>query len=276
VKGLLAKGIATTAVTRDLEKAKKLFRDENQELLSFVRGDFTNLDWFIHAIKGHTRIFLLLPSLPNTVEVKTNVAKISFLFQVKQIVDLSATSFWITPTKCAISLDYQLSEQNILNESLGKGNVVFLRPGAFFTNAIRDYSQTIKSANSIFGVSSPTYRDGLTSIEDIADVAVTVLSDPIQKHGNIIYDIISEVLTFQEQAEVFSRVLGRTIHYVEMPVEKYYEKYIKFLPHSYLHALITQHLEDYPFKVTKFLAIITNKPIRIFEDWVQQNKQVFM
>jgi len=38
------------------------------------------------------------------------------------------------------------------------------------------------------------------------------------------YDIASEELTGREQAEVLSRVLGRTIRYVELPIEAYREQ----------------------------------------------------
>jgi uncharacterized protein YbjT (DUF2867 family) len=60
VRGLIKKGIDTTAYVRDEKKAKDLFKDEIKTgHLKFVVGDYSSVDVFTKAIQGHTRLFLL-------------------------------------------------------------------------------------------------------------------------------------------------------------------------------------------------------------------------
>ena len=66
VRGLVKKGIDTTAYVRDQQKAENLFKDElSTGHLKFVVGAYDTIDVFSKAIQGHTRLFLLVADRGN-------------------------------------------------------------------------------------------------------------------------------------------------------------------------------------------------------------------
>ena len=95
VRGLVKKGIDTTAYVRDLQKAENLFKDElSTGHLKFVVGAYDTTDVFSKAIQGHTRLFLLVADHGNKPasmgQVKGTLSKIAFEQDVRQIDDLSS------------------------------------------------------------------------------------------------------------------------------------------------------------------------------------------
>jgi uncharacterized protein YbjT (DUF2867 family) len=61
VRGLIKKGVKTTAYVRNEQKAKDLFKDELKTgHLSIVVGTYLSVDIYKKAIQRHTRLFLLV------------------------------------------------------------------------------------------------------------------------------------------------------------------------------------------------------------------------
>ncbi len=95
VRGLIKKGIDTTAYVRDEKKATDLFKNElNTGHLKIVVGTYSSVDVFTKAIQGHTRLFLLFAAhggKPTDMsQTKKTFGKIAFEQGVRQIVDLSS------------------------------------------------------------------------------------------------------------------------------------------------------------------------------------------
>lgn len=93
VRGLIQKGIDTTAYVRDEKKAKDLFKDElKNNHLKVAVGTYSTVDIFKKAIQGHTRLFLLYSALGNKPadmkQVKGTLAKIAYEQGVRQVVDV--------------------------------------------------------------------------------------------------------------------------------------------------------------------------------------------
>ena len=71
---------------------------------------------------------------------------------------------------------------------------------------------------------------------DIAECAVAVLSEPVEKHDRNVYEMGSESLTNEQRAAVFSKVLGKTIACEEQSMQEFYNTRIAMgMSHSFVY-----------------------------------------
>jgi len=275
VKGLIEAGVRTTIFARDEGKAKSLFEKEFKTgHLRVVQGDYENAEAFENSIAGHTRLFLLIAEIDKIPQIKGSWAKIAYDNGVKQVVDIS--SFTCNFYKVGlISYEHALGEEALLSV-VGDNSLVLLRPGYFMSNHVTYDLHSIKHQSKLIGSSPPEYHVPCVDVRDIADVALNIFLDPIEKHGISIYNITPDPLTNLERAQIFSRVLGREITYVHDTIENVYNRLISFnVPHKFAYDLISVGLQDYS-QSTPQITILTKKPIRRFEQWVQENKEKFL
>jgi uncharacterized protein YbjT (DUF2867 family) len=114
--------------------------------------------------------------------------------------------------------------------------------------------------------------------DDIADVAAAVLTRP--GHSNKAYDITGpEALTTQQQADILSELLGRTLKVVTVSDESMKEGMLKAgTPPTYVEARVglVQMLRNLGrLEPSKDVETITGKPGRTFRQWVESNIGAF-
>jgi len=272
VRGLIKSSVPTTAYVRDEGKARTMFGDELKSgLLTLAIGDFSNVESFKKAIVGHTRIFLLcaVRDMKTMAEIKGSFGKIALDAGVKQIIDLSSQS--VEGANSYIGLMHRLAEDRLLS-IIGKNHLVILRPCYFFTNTLMHDVATVKSQSKLFGIASPATRFSNVSTDDIAEIALNVFIDPIEMHGTTIYDITSEILSYEERAQIYSRVLGRQISYVQVPVDVIYKQMVEVqhIPHAMAYNLVGFSSDQ--IKYTPQIAILLKKAPRKFEDYLKEIK----
>jgi len=275
VKGLIAAGVRTSIFVRNEDKAKTIFEKEFKSgHLHIVQGDYENVDVFTNTIPGHTRLFLLVAELESLPLIKGPWGKIAYDHGVKQIVDLS--SYTVAFNKLGyISYSHTVGEEDLLNV-VGSNSLVILRPGYFTTNTLNYDLHAIKGQSKIFGVAPSHFNVPFIDPRDIADVALNVFLDPIEKHGISVYLLVSDPMTHEEKAQVLSKVLGREITYVQDNYENFYNRLISFqVPHKRAYDLINLSLKNYR-ESSPQISILTKRPIRRFEDWVIENKEKFL
>ncbi|CAF3300015.1 unnamed protein product [Rotaria socialis] len=141
---------------------------------------------------------------------------------------------------------YTMSEDNILalaENTSDERSLVILSPGAFI---------------------------------NISECAVVVLSEPVEKHDRCIYEVGAEVFSNERRAEIFSKVLGTSIMYEQQTIEDFYKTNISSgMNHSLVYDLIKLAFNGEGKKATLQLAVILNRPLRTFEEWLQDNIQLF-
>jgi len=270
VRGLIKSSVRTTAYVRDEGKARTMFGNELKSgLLTLAIGDFSNVESFKTAIAGHTRLFLLC-SVRDMAEIKGIFGKIAFDAGVKQIIDLSSQTV-SEGANSYIGLMHKLAEDRLLS-IIGKNHLVILRPCYFFTNTLMHDVATVKSQSKLFGIASPATRFSNVSTDDIAEIALNVFIDPIEMHGTTIYDITSEILSYEERAQIYSRVLGRQISYVQVPVDVIYKQMVEVqhIPHAMAYNLVGFSSDQ--IKYTPQIAILLKKAPRKFEDYLKEIK----
>ncbi|ORX62057.1 NAD(P)-binding protein [Hesseltinella vesiculosa] len=273
VRSLLAKGVATTVYVRDPAKAKALFN--SHDLLTEVQGDFDDLTNLKNAVAGHTRLFLMCTDMPRMYLIKSAIAKAFYEAGGKQIVDLSSRFAMFPWRTCYIGEAHRLAEERMYNLALEHNtNLVALRPSRFFTNHLWADLKLIKDLNMLADTQDPDAPIEWVSTDDIADVAACVLTEPIEKHANFAYPLISDTLSHRRRAELFSQAVGRTITYKQAsPAERY----------KILEPIMNNHAMAYDLSTvdtslppTSVVPILLNRPNSTLEAWVQQNKSHFI
>jgi len=172
-------------------------------------------------------------------------------------------------------MSHDLGERALLNV-VGDNSLVILRPGYFMSNIFIGEVSSVKNLSKLFGCHPPSYHLPMTDPRDISDVALNVMLDPIEKHGVAVYGITPDPLSYEERAEIYSRVLGKKVEYVRDTYENVYNAMSSHgLPHSMVYDLI--NLGNFDFsRSTPQVTILTKKPRRTFEQFLIDNKEKFL
>ncbi|KAI8577851.1 hypothetical protein K450DRAFT_250378 [Umbelopsis ramanniana AG] len=273
VKELLEKNVQVTALVRNSSKAEQLFGQPAN--LTLVKGDYEkDLDGYKSTIAGHDRLFLLVHSryMP---AIKLNLATIAYAAGVQQVVQVSSASVCGPWRASFIASQHYDSEVGLLGIP-NRGKYVTLRPNQFFSNHLFSDDKTIRAKNVIYGSADPDLGLHWVSPNDIAKVAVTVMTEPVEKHDDCVYDLTSVKYTGNERAAIISKVLGKEIKYVQIPVEQRYKIFtdVVHMPHFVAIGLVS--VEDFVSPVNKALPILLGRPVEGLDAWFEANKEKFL
>ncbi|KAG2172745.1 hypothetical protein INT43_000092 [Umbelopsis isabellina] len=272
VKELLEKGISTTILVRDPSKAHKLFGENDN--LTVIKGDYTDFDAFKNSIGGHERLFLLVRDIDGMPKIKIAFSKIGYEAGVKQVVDVSSGSVSGSWRQNVVTAAHYYSEKGIY-ELPNRGYYVALRPTAFFTNHFFGDDKTIRFKGIITGAQELDSKSAWISPNDIAHLAVNILTEPVEQHADMVYDMTSQRLSGNERATIISRVLGKDVKYVQVPFEQAYKNFIDFahLPHSMAYGILDGDAGI--FNVNQGLSTVLHREPETLEQWLTSNKDAF-
>jgi NAD(P)-dependent dehydrogenase (short-subunit alcohol dehydrogenase family) len=163
VRGLIKKGVDTTAYVRDEQKAKNLFKDELKTgHLTLVVGTYKTVDVFTKAIEQHTRLFLLVADISKPTalnEIKGTFGKIAFEKGVRQIIDISSCFVTDSGKQGIIAYAQMTAEEKLwalAEEKPEQRALVVFRPAAFMTSHLRSDVHHIKSSNKLVSCGPPS------------------------------------------------------------------------------------------------------------------------
>ncbi|KAJ2960236.1 hypothetical protein NQZ79_g4356 [Umbelopsis isabellina] len=273
VKELLKRGVSTTVLVRNPSKAHKLFGENDN--LTVVQGDYTNVDAFKNSIGGHERLFLLVSDMDAMPKIKVTFSKIGYEAGVKQVVDVSSGSVSGSWRQNVVAAAHYYSEKGIY-ELPNRGYYVALRPTAFFTNHFFGDDKTIRFKGIITGAEEANNGSAWISPNDIAHLAVNIMTEPVEQHVDMVYDMTSQRLSGNERAAVISRVLGKEIKYVQVPFEQAYKNFLEFahVPHSMAYGILDGSAENY--SVNHGLSTVLHREPETLEQWLTNNKDAFV
>jgi uncharacterized protein YbjT (DUF2867 family) len=267
VKFLLEKNAKVTVYARDVEKVKRLH--PQSENLHVAQGDYSTMDVFEREIAGHSRLFILVTGFDNMVELKRNFAKIAYAAGVRQVVDISSGSVNQPYRSTYIGCIHRDSEEAILAEKSNDQFYVALRPYRFLSNHLWQDVYAIKgnqTVNNIFGLD---FKEDFISPTDIAELASVVLTEPIEKHANCVYPMVSETLTTNERAAIFSELLGKPIKGKLVPADALYNQLLKVTgSHSVAIGFVQKTEARGP---TPYYSIMIGRPAQTLREWLQQD-----
>ena len=176
-------------------------------------ASFSDASGLQSAFRGIDTLFVLLPLVPNKLELATNVANAAKAAGVKHIVRSSGAG---ADPQAAFALPKLQGTIDRVFQDTGIATT-FLRPAGFMQNYSGFMAGMVK-AGTVYGATADAAQS-LIDVRDIAAVAATTLTNP-QKHAGKAYTLTGgEALTDSQRVQILSEVLGRTVSFVEVSQE---------------------------------------------------------
>ncbi len=176
-------------------------------------ASFSDASGLQSAFRGIGTLFVLLPLVPNKLELATNVANAAKAAGVKHIVRSSGAG---ADPQAAFALPKLQGTIDRVFQDTGIATT-FLRPAGFMQNYSGFMAGMVK-AGTVYGATADAAQS-LIDVRDIAAVAATTLTNP-QKHAGKAYTLTGgEALTDSQRVQILSEVLGRTVSFVEVSQE---------------------------------------------------------
>jgi uncharacterized protein YbjT (DUF2867 family) len=208
VKRLSAQGVQVRAVTRNPRKAEA----NPLPYVQLVHGDFEDPESMRRACSGVDRAFLLTNSTERTEQQQIAFTRVAQQSGVRHIVKLSQLHADAgSPERF---LRYHAAVEAAIQAS--GLTFTFLRPNLYMQGLL-NFRQSIQQKSAFFAAVGDA-RISAVDVRDLADVAVAALTG--SGHDNKVYSLTGpDALTFAEMAHQFSKAVGRTITFVDVPPE---------------------------------------------------------
>lgn len=278
---LRAQDVPVRAVVRHDDDRAAALRALGAEV---VIGDLTRPESVAAALQGVARMYFAMPVSPSHLLATTVVATVARDYgQLDCLVDMSQMTVSQMTATSTTESDQQrlhwLGEQVLDWSGLP---VVHIRPTAFLNNPLFTTlaARSIQDNGTIvlpFG----TGRTSPIAVDDVARVVATVLRDPAPHIGGV-YELTGpRTLDMTEIAEEFSRGLGRTVTYVDMPLDRWRaEVLVKagLPPHTEQHiaTMARLHRENRYDRASDDVERVTGVPAGSVEAFVAARKDFYL
>lgn len=269
VKQLAATAIPFKALVRSPESGDLIKSIPNAGI---VLGDLADTSGLVKALQGIEKAFLLTNSSAAAEQLQLNFVNAAHEAGVQHIVKLS--QFAADLSSPVRFLRYHAAVENRIKE-LGF-TYTFLRPNLYMQGLLA-FSEYIKT-NGQFYASIGHAAVSAVDVRDIAAIAAIALTQP--GHENKTYNITGpEAITHYQMAEVFSRQLGKTVSFVDVPLQQmegaleaagFPEWQIGGLLEDYAHYARGEAATVYPAANDA-----TNIPATSFDQFVRDYKTAF-
>ena len=205
LQAALAAGMPLRAMYRSKEDAAKA-----PSSVEAVIADFAAPATLQAALRGIDAVFLVCGPVPQLVELEGNMIAACKQAGVRHIVLNSA--FGAGDLRKSFPEWHFQVEQKLWDSGIPH---TILRPNGFMQNVGTYYSGSIR-AQSAFYSSIEDARISLVDVRDVGAVAAKILADP-KPHAGKTYELHGpEAVSNAELAERISRIVGRSISYVNI------------------------------------------------------------
>jgi uncharacterized protein YbjT (DUF2867 family) len=177
-----------------------------------VVGDFHDAESRERALEGIDRVYLLSPPSPDQFEVQSAFVDSAKRKGVKHIVKLSALGTALDSPVGLMRTHAQI-EEHIRKSGIA---YTFLRPHFFMENLLMNVA-TVRKDGAIYSPLGEA-RISAISVQDIGAVVASILTT--EGHEGNVYTLTGPAaVTYAEIAATLEEVLGRPVHYVQVPYE---------------------------------------------------------
>jgi uncharacterized protein YbjT (DUF2867 family) len=274
---LLKQGKAVRAMVRSEDARAQALRDLGAEV---VVGNLLDLDSMHRVIAGCETIYFGMSVSDAYLTATVNVAAVAKHYGMKAFINMSqmtVSQMSITETTPSPQQKLHWLAEQALNWS--GLPVVHVRPTMMLEGSLLILtSDSVRESNQI----RLPFGEGKTSpiaVEDVARVVATLLENP-QPHIGKIYHLTgpqSENMHFY--AQEYSKALGRTITYQDIPVEPWREALLaRGLPAHLVHHLATMadlhRAGRYDRMSDDVLALTGQVPLSV-QEFVRKNVVAF-
>ncbi len=273
VKQLLEKDFPVRAFVR-----RRDARSEHLEALGakVVLGDFLDLVSVRSAMQGVKRVYFCSPpDGDRLLEAATNVAVAARDAGVEAVVNMSQISAR-EKASSPLARHHWLSENVLDWANIGASHI---HPTYFAEMLYILSGRSIAEEGKIY-LPYGDERHAPVSAEDIARVVVGILADPKPHVGQHYVLTGLRNMTIAEMAEVFTKVLGKPVEYVNLPIEQWRRILVEkvglseFLATHLAH--VAQDHQDGVFSAkTDIVERIGGRPPQSLEDFIRANAKAF-
>lgn len=199
-----------------------------------VVADFAKKETLRSALNGVESVYLVCSPIPELVELESNMIDACVAAGVKHLVLNSALG----------AGDYAKSfpswhrkvEDKLRSAKL---SYTILRPNSFHQNVVAFFAPSIRAQGVFYG-SMKDSRNSFIDVRDIAAIATNALAPG--GHAGKIYELNGpEALNYTELARRISKLAGREVKYVDIPME------------AQKKAMLDQHMPEW--QVTALLEL---------------------
>jgi NAD(P)H dehydrogenase (quinone) len=209
VEELLTRGHRVRALAHGQDKRSKKLEDQGVEV---VYGDLLDFGQVRAALSGVQRAYFVYPIRPGILQATAYFAQAAQEAGVDGIVNMSQKSAR-EDAKSHAATDHWLSERIFDWSGLA---VAHIRP-TYFAEWLLYLAPLIRAGS--LHVPFGTGRHAPIAAEDQGRVIAGILEDPAAHKGKI-YPLYGPVeVTYQETAQVLSRVLGKRVEYKQVDFE---------------------------------------------------------
>ena len=177
-----------------------------------VIADFAKPETLSAALKGVESVYLVCSPIPELVQLESNMIDACVAAGVRHVVQNSAVG----------AGDYDKSFPSWhrkVEEKLKETRLAWtiLRPNSFHQNVVAFFAPTIRTQGLFYN----SMRDAKNSFLDVKDIAVVAARSLAGgEHAGKIYDLNGpEAIDYTELARKISKVAGREVKYVDIPMD---------------------------------------------------------
>jgi NAD(P)H dehydrogenase (quinone) len=210
---LLARGLPVRAFVRQADERADELRELGAEI---AVGDIRDYEVVRTALEGVQRAYFTYPLADGLLIATATLAAAGKQTGLQSVVNMSQIT--ARPDHRSPAARQHWLAERVLDWS-GIG-VTHLRPPFFLENLFNVAAPTVRTEGKIY-LPYGQGRHAPIAGEDIARVAVGILTDPAAHRGRTYVPTGPASLSMMEQAGVFSGVLGRPVEYVDIPVERW-------------------------------------------------------
>jgi uncharacterized protein YbjT (DUF2867 family) len=261
--------------------------DERAEALralgaGVVAGDLTRPADVARALDGCRRMYFGMSVSASYLEAAATVASVAAALDGLEVL-VSISQMTVSQMSAVSTEESRQQRLHFLAERIFDWSglpVVHVRPTMFLENPLL----TMLTARSVaeHGVIRLPFGTGRTSpvgAVDVARVVTAVLEDPAPHIGRV-YELTGpRSLDMAAVAEEFSRGLGRTIGYVDVPFETWAEEVSRagLPPHveEHLVTMARLHRQNRYDRTTATVEAITGKPAQTIAEFVAERADLF-
>jgi uncharacterized protein YbjT (DUF2867 family) len=165
------------------------------------------------AFAGVDTLFVLMPLVPNKLELARNVAKAAQAVGVKHMVRSSGAG---ADPQASFALPRLQGQVDQILQDTGIATT-FLRPASFMQNYTGFLAGMVKSG-VVYGATADAAQS-MVDVRDIAAVAAKVLLNPGPHAGKAYTVTGGEALSDSERLQILSDVIGRKVRFVPVSPE---------------------------------------------------------
>ena len=272
VRQLLAQGLSVRAFVRQADERAKELGELGADI---AVGDLHSFKDVRAALDGVQRAYFTYPVAEGLLEATTMFVSAGKQTGLQSVVNMSQIT--ARPDHASPAARQHWLAERVLDWS-GIG-VTHLRPPFFLENLFNVAAPTVGADSKIY-LPYGQGRHAPIAGEDIARVAVGILTDPDPHRGRTYVPTGPASLTMAEQASVFTDVLGRETEYVEISVQAWREILSRvpvMTPYliEHLARVAESHQHGEFDAVTDVVETIGGASPKSLEIFIRQNQTAF-